>query len=275
MHFGAAVGTIDVTVNIQAIIVETAAGRAMMSGFHGLFSVGGIVGSGLVSALLWAGVTPVLAVLCIVACIVVAVIVYGRALLPYGSDRDAPLFVIPRGVVIVLGVLSLLTFMAEGAVLDWGAVYLTTVREIDPTFAGWGFTVFSVAMTICRLTGDRIVQGLGGVNVLRWGGLLAAAGTTLVVVAPVFPVALVGFALVGVGASNIVPVLFSAAGRQTVMPPNFAIAAMTVLGYTGVLLGPALLGFIAQATSHAVALLGVALTLLMVAASARIATRTA
>jgi predicted MFS family arabinose efflux permease len=271
--FGAGVGTVDVTVNIQAVIVEKAARRAMMSGFHGLFSVGGIVGSGLISAFLWAGASPLVAVICVVALILVSLVAFGRSLLPYGSERDAPLFVAPRGFVLFIGVLSLICFLAEGAILDWGAVFLTSVRDVPASLAGWGFTIFSIAMTVCRLAGDRIVQTLGGFRVILFGGLCAAAGLAVVVLAPSWLVALVGFGLVGVGASNIVPVLFSTAGRQTVMPPNLAIAAITFLGYTGVLLGPALIGFVADALSLSVALLGVAALLLCVAASARAATR--
>jgi predicted MFS family arabinose efflux permease len=220
-----------------------------------------------------AGASPFIATLCIVALILVALVAFGRHLLPYGSERDAPLFVWPRGPVVVIGLLSLICFLAEGAILDWGAVFLTTVRNVAPSYAGWGYTVFSIAMTICRLAGDRIVQALGGYAILVAGGLCAAVGLALAVLAPWWSVALVGFALVGLGASNIVPVLFSAAGRQTAMPPNLAIAAITFLGYTGSLMGPASIGFLADATSLSAALLGVAALFLVVTASARIATR--
>ncbi|MBX3013939.1 MAG: MFS transporter [Caldilineaceae bacterium] len=271
--FGAGVGTVDVTVNIQAVIVEKAARRAMMSGFHGLFSVGGIIGAGGVSGLLWAGASPLMAVIGVASLILVLLFAFGRHLLPYGSERDAPLFVWPRGVVLFIGFLSLLCFLAEGAILDWSAVFLTTVRDVPPSYAGWGYTIFSIAMAICRLTGDRVVQALGGFRILLFGGLCAAAGLAVAVLAPSWLVALAGFGMVGLGVSNIVPVLFSAAGRQTAMPPNLAIAAITFLGYTGVLLGPALIGLVAAAANLSIALLGVAALLVFVAASARIATR--
>jgi predicted MFS family arabinose efflux permease len=273
LAFGAGVGTVDVTVNIQAVIVEKAARRAMMSGFHGLFSVGGFVGAGGVSGLLWAGASPFTATMCVVVLILVSLFAFGRSLLPYGSERDTPLFVLPRGFVLFIGFLSLICFLAEGAILDWGAVFLTSVRDVPPSYAGWGYTIFSIAMTVCRLTGDRVVQALGGFQILLFGGLCAAVGLAVAVLAPSWLVALLGFGMVGFGASNIVPVLFSAAGRQTAMPPNLAIAAITFLGYTGSLLGPALIGFVAHATSLSVALLGVAALLLGVAASARRVTR--
>ncbi len=142
--FGAGVGTVDVTVNIQAVIVEKAARRALRSGVHGRFSPGGLVGAGGMSALLWAGASPLFATLCVVALIVVSLVAFGRWLLPYGSERDTPLFVWPRGFVLFIGLLSLICFLAEGAILDWGAVFLTSVRGVDPPYAGWGYTIFQL-----------------------------------------------------------------------------------------------------------------------------------
>lgn len=271
--FGAAVGTVDVTINIQAVIVEKAAGKPMMSGFHGLFSVGGIIGAGGVSALLWAGASPLIAMLCVVAVILVALFAFGQHLLPYGSERETSRFVWPHGVVLLIGLLCLICFLAEGAILDWGAVFLTSVRDVPAAYAGWGYAVFAIAMTICRLTGDRIVQTLGGQKIVFFGGLCAALGFAIAVLAPSFIGALLGFALVGLGASNIVPVLFSNAGRQSTMPPNLAIASVTFFGYAGILIGPAVIGLVADATSLTAALLGVAALLLVVAASAGVATR--
>jgi MFS family permease len=267
--FGAGIGTVDVAVNIQAIIVEKATGRPLMSGFHGMFSVGGIVGAGGVSLLLSGGVEPFAAMLVVAGLIIVALLALGRWLLPYGSERDTPLFVRPRGIVLFVGLLCLICFLAEGSILDWGAVFLHSVRQVPVAEAGWGFTIFSIAMTICRLTGDRIVLALGGTRILVLGGLLAAGGLALAVLAPWLPVALLGFAIVGVGAANIVPVLFSSAGKQTLMPTNLAVAAITIFGYAGHLMGPALIGFVAEITSLSLALLGIAVLFLLVTASAR------
>ena len=111
---------------------------------------------------------------------------------------------------------------------------------------GVGYMIFSVAMTAGRLAGDRVVRRLGEARILCWGGLLTAAGFAVVLTVPVAGIALAGFALVGLGASNIVPVLFSAAGRQTTMPAPLAIAAVTTTGYAGILAGPAGIGLVAQ-----------------------------
>ena len=271
--FGAAIGTVDVTINIQAVIVERASGRAMMSGFHGLFSVGGIAGAGGVSAMLWLGASPLLAAGVIAVAVAALVFLACAHLLPYGDDSEAPWFAVPHGIVIFIGALCFVSFLAEGAMLDWSAVFLTTQRAFHAATAGLGYAVFAAAMTLGRLTGDRVVQALGARAVLTLGGLCASLGLALAVLAPWQGAGLGGFALVGIGASNIVPVLYSALGRQSKVPLGAAVAAVTVLGYLGILCGPALIGFAAQATNLSAALLGVAALLLAVAASAPLVTR--
>jgi MFS family permease len=268
--FGAAIGSLDVSMNIQAIIVERASGRAMMSGFHGLYSMGGIVGAGGVSAVLGAGASPFVATLCVVAILLAMLALATPNFLPYGSRSDGPAFAVPRGIVLVMGILCFIAFLAEGVVLDWSAVFLTSVRNLDASYAGLGFAAFSAAMTICRLTGDRIVQRFGGVGVIVAGGLCAALGFAIATLVPSWQAAMLGFALVGVGCANIVPVLFSAVGRQTLMPEKVALPAITSMGYAGVLAGPAAVGFVADAASLGVAFLIVAASLLGVAATGRV-----
>jgi MFS family permease len=271
--FGAAIGTVDVVVNIQAVIVEKASGRAMMSGFHGLWSVGGFVGAGVVSGFLGAGASPLVAVLCVIVVIVGLLLAFGKHLLPYGSEeKDAPLFVLPKGIVLFIGFLCFIVFLAEGSMLDWSAVFLTSLRGFDFSQAGLGYALFSVAMTIGRLSGDRVVRAFGGKKILLLGGICAASGVTVAIFIPNWIASLVGFGLVGLGASNIVPVLYSVLGRQKVMPANLAVSAVTTLGYSGILVGPALIGFVARSTSLSFAFFGIATMLLIVAASSRVAT---
>lgn len=258
--FGASVGAVDVAINIQAVMVEKDSGRNMMSGFHGLFSVGGIVGAGGMSLLLGAGVSPLTATLMFSALLLGLLAQSFRGLLPYGNQEtgDAPLFTIPRGIVAFIGLLCFLVFLGEGAVLDWSALFLIGAHLVDPTQAGFGYTMFAIAMTVGRLTGDWIVKTLGGMKVVVGGGTLAALGFLLTVLAPNQPLAFAGFLLVGLGASNIVPVLFTAAGKQTQMPPSHAIAAITTMGYAGILMGPAAIGFVAHHYSLGVAFVLVA-----------------
>lgn len=269
--FGASLGLIDVALNIQAVIVEKAAGRPMMSGFHGLFSLGCIVGAGGVSGLLWLGASPAAATVGIAVLLLFCLGWARGGLLPGSDDRGEkpPLFMLPRGRVLVIGILCFIMFLAEGAMLDWSALFLTTVRRIDPAYAGLGYAFFAVAMTTGRLTGDRIVGALGPGLVITAGGTCAAVGLLTAVLIPSDAAALLGFLLVGLGASNVVPILFTAAGRQPEMVPSFALAGVTTLGYAGMLAGPALIGLVTEVTSLSLALGAVGVLVLLVAAGGR------
>lgn len=153
------------------------------------------------------------------------------------------------GVLLLLGVVCFAVFLTEGTVLDWSAVYLTDVRNIPETLGGLGYTCFAVAMTAARLTGDRLIAWLGRLPVVFGGALIAAAGLALVTWVPSWQLSLTGYVLVGAGCANIVPVMFSAVGRQTVMPQAAAVPAMTTMGYLGVLSGPAIIGYVAHYSS--------------------------
>jgi predicted MFS family arabinose efflux permease len=267
--FGAAMGSIDCAMNIQALMVERAGSKPSMSGFHGLFSLGGIAGAVGMTALLSLGLAPLPAVLWIVAVTLVALCVAARHLLPYGNERDGPLFAVPHGIVLFLGILCFIVFLAEGAMLDWSGVFLVSWRQMDAAYAGLGYAAFAFTMTLGRLFGDAIVTRLGGVRVTVLGGLGAALGLAIAVFVPAWPAALFGFALLGAGCSNLVPVFYSAIGRQTLMPQSTAVPAMTSLGYAGILVGPAAIGAMAHVSSLPVALGLLILLLLYVAASAR------
>ena len=270
--FGAALGTLDVAMNVQAVIVERESGGALMSGFHGLFSVGGFIGAGLMALMLWAGMTPVGASVAVSLLVALSLLAGAPHLLrePDAGEGHGSMFVVPHGAVIFIGVLCFLCFLAEGAILDWSALLLTSEQGMDATRAGLGYAAFAAAMTVGRLTGDRVVSRLGGKRVLLLGGLCSAAGFFVAVLAPSAPLALVGFLLVGLGASNVVPILFTAAGNQSAMPAGLAIGAITTLGYAGILAGPAVIGFVAHAVSLNLAFAGLGGAMLVIAASAKL-----
>jgi len=272
--FGAGLGTLDVAMNFQAVEVEKQADRPMMSGFHAFYSLGGIIGAGAVSLLLWVGLTPVAAIgVIIVMLLLLMVFSLPHLLNERIHQSDTPLFVIPRGWVAFLGLLCFILFLAEGAVLDWGALLLIQTRDLPVAQAGLGYAIFSVAMTIGRLTGDRVVKRFSRYSVMVSGCCLAALGIALAVWLPQPQIALLAFLLVGFGLANTVPMLFTAVGAQKTMPANLAISAMTTIGYTGILTGPALIGYISQWLSLSIAFSLIALLLLVVAASARLVTR--
>ena len=269
-QFGAGLGTVDSTVNLQAVIVERASGKTMMSGFHGLFSLGGIVGAAGVSGLLGLGLSPLQATLVVIVIVAVALLKAGPHLLPYGSESSGPAIAVPHGVVLFIGCLCFIVFLAEGAVLDWSAVFLSAERGLDEAYAGLGYAAFALTMTAGRLTGDAIVRRLGATRVIVIGGSLATAGMLLATLFPAWETALLGYALVGAGCSNIVPVLYTAVGKQKVMPEHIAVPAITTLGYAGILAGPAMIGFIAHGSSLSIAFVLVAMLLAGVAISGKI-----
>jgi predicted MFS family arabinose efflux permease len=257
--FGAALGAMDVAMNAQAIAVQHAMARPIMSSFHALFSVGGIAGAAVVSGFLRAGVGLATCTTIIAAALAVMAIVEQRHLVvDRGSAEGTTFTIVPKAAVLLLGALCFLSFLGEGAVLDWSAVFLREQRHVDVSLAGMGYAAFSVAMTICRFSGDAVTHRFGSRHVLRVGGALAAGGFLAVALLPWTFAALAGFIIIGIGAANIVPVLFSGAGHVPGVPPGIALATVTTIAYTGLLLGPALIGFVADATSLPVAFVLVA-----------------
>lgn len=263
--FGASMGALDCTVNVQAIIVERASGKTMMSGFHGLFSLGGITGAAGVAGLLSLGASPFLSMLIVVAFVALCLFKAAPHLLAYGSENDGPPFAIPRGVVLFIGLLCFTVFLTEGAMLDWSAVFLSSLRGVETSYAGLGYAVFALTMTFGRFFGDAIVRRVGANRVIVIGGLCASVGLALATLVPSWEAALLGYALVGAGCSNIVPICYSAVGRQKSMPENVAVPAITTLGYAGILIGPAGIGFVAHASNLELAFMIVAVMLLGVA----------
>ena len=268
--FGGAIGAADCVMNVQAVIVERDSAKSMMSGFHGFFSVGGILGAAGASGLMTLGVSPLASTLSAVAIMLVMIAMAFRGLLPYGSRKEGPAFAIPHGVVLFLGTLALIVFLAEGAMLDWSAVFLTQERGMQSAQAGFGYAAFALLMTVGRLTGDKIVSHLGPRTIVTLGGAIATLGIVVATFVPHWQVAVLGYALVGLGCSNIVPVLFTATGRQKTMPEAVAVPAISTLGYAGVLAGPAAIGFIAHHSSLPIAFLVVALMMAAVSGSGRL-----
>jgi MFS family permease len=267
--FGAALGSADCVMNVQAVIVERAGEKPLMSSFHAFYSLGGIGGAASIGILLTLGATPLESTLAVVALMVLTLWVAYSGLLPYGNPAEGPLFAIPHGVVLFLGMLCFVVFLVEGSMLDWSAVLMTEQRSTNPAQSGFAFASFSMAMTFGRLVGDRVVAMLGRRRVVATGGLLAAGGIAIATLVSIREVALLGYGLVGLGCSNIVPVLFTAVGRQKTMPQAVAVPAITTLGYAGILAGPAGIGFIAQHSSLSVAFLLVAGLMVAVAVSSR------
>jgi predicted MFS family arabinose efflux permease len=267
--FGAGLGSIDVAMNVQGLMVERDHGRPLMSGFHGLFSLGGIASALLMSVLLWGGASPLFAVSVVVVIVGGLLLWHARHLLPYGADDPAAPFAWPSGTVLAVGVLCFIALLVEGAVLDWSAVFLNRAHQIDLTVAGSAYAVFSLAMAAGRFSGDALRKRFGAVLLLVGGGLMVMVGFAMAVLFQPWPLFLLGFALIGLGLANAFPVYCSVVGAQTAMPAGLAIAIITGIGYCGILLGPALIGFVAHLIGLRNALLGVGVLMLAQVMSAR------
>ncbi|MBE4972960.1 MULTISPECIES: MFS transporter [Serratia] len=276
--FGAVNGIMDVAMNSQAIIVERESGQAKMSGFHGFYSLGGIAGAGGVSLLLLAGLAPAQAIGLIALLIAILLLIVAGDLLAHGGvgerRQGGARWALAHGKILFIALLCFFVFLTEGAMLDWSALFLHAERGVAKSQAGIGFTLYAVAVACGRLYGDRLIGAIGRFRTLLLGSLCAAAGVLLTVTVPLASAAFGGLMLAGLGIANIVPILFNAVGNQKQVPPGQAFPAVTLVGYLGLLTGPALIGFIANYTSLALAFGCTLLCLLLVSISAKAVTNT-
>jgi len=263
--FGIGVGITDCAMNVQAILVEKSSTKPLMSGFHGMFSVGGIAGAGAMTGLMSIGLSVSAATLIITVLVLLLLLSSYNALLPYANPTEGPVFAIPKGTVLIISLICFIIFMAEGTVLDWGALYLVESRNIPETLGGLGFAVFAIAMTFGRLTGDYIVARYGALKVVMLGTAIAALGFLILINSYALPLVLIGYLLIGLGCANIVPVMFTQIGKQESMPQMVAVPAVTSVGYLGILVGPAIIGYIAWHSSIAHGFIFVTLLVVMAA----------
>jgi MFS family permease len=249
--FGACNGGLDVAMNAQAALVEQRYARPIMSSFHGLWSIGGLVGASIGGLIATQGVS-VRAHLFGVAIIAVTVAVLAtRWLVVDDSVRQAagPSFALPPRALVLLGLIAFGVLFCEGAIADWSAVYLREGLRSTPAVAATGFAVFSLLMAAGRLTGDALALRFGPAWVVRGGGALVALGIGVALVSDVPMIAIAGFGMIGAGLACSFPLVLSAAARTPGVAANTAIAAMATMGYTGFLIGPPLIGTLAEAVS--------------------------
>ena len=251
--FGASLGAIDVAANIHGTEVQKKAGVPLMSGFHGFYSIGGLAGASVTTLLIASGLGPLTAIAIASVIIIVCLAKAWNGFLnsPYGEKY--PLFVLPKGKVVLIGMLAMIIFLAEGAMLDWGALLLIQTKNLDANIAGSGYVIFAIAMTISRFAGDQMVEKFGERVILYSGFILTGIGILLTASLPSITGVFIAMAVIGFAAGNIVPILFTLAGKQKSMPAPLAISAASILAYFGILMGPALIGFVAYFTGLAIA----------------------
>jgi MFS family permease len=267
--FGASNGVLDVAMNANASEVEAARGIPTMSSFHGFYSLGGLIGAALGGLLIGAGLGDGRGALMVSVAIFAAVLACGGRLLAVPPAPHATHFALPRGPALFLGLLALLCFAIEGALVDWSALLLKERTQVDAATAALGYSAFSVTMAACRFAGDRLVLRFGPLRVMTVGGLGMFAGLMLAVTSTHFMLSALGFALIGLAAANVVPLIFAAAARMPGMSAGGGLATVATLGYAGLLMAPPLLGAIAAHTNIAVALGILSLSGIVIAANAR------
>ncbi|MFF4985992.1 MFS transporter [Streptosporangium saharense] len=246
--YGVVNASLDVSMNAHGVEVERACGRPLMSGFHGMYSVGGLLGAGVGGLFAWfgAGAGPTLATTGVT--LALTCLLAGRHLLPPAPTvRENPP---PRtrrtGWIILIGVVAFAGLVGEGAAVDWTAVYLFEDLHASQGVAALGFAAFSTAMTVGRLAGDRLALRFGPVRLVRVSGLLAAVSLGAALLVGQVPAAVVGFTLFGLGLATIVPQVFSAAGNHDPEHAGASIAQVATIGYAGLVAGPALIGGAAE-----------------------------
>jgi len=257
--FGAAGGLMDVAMNAYAADVEVHMEWRVMASFHGMWSVGGLAGAAAASYML-AIVSDLTQALILTGCLSILFLACQHNLIPlqHRPGEKAGRWLGIGRLTLILALLAALCFSAEGAVRDWSSLFLTKDVQTSIDRAGWGFAAFSATMALCRLFGDWMRLRFGERRVILISGIVAVIGFAMAVTSMNYLVVVVGFALVGIGLSNIVPILISAAGRTST--PGSSIAFVVSFGYAGYLASPPILGFIASQASLATMFLVIAAT---------------
>lgn len=260
----------NISMNTQAVGIESLYGRSIMASFHGLWSLAGFTGAALGNFFVSGHISPLIhfAVIAFLASLLITG--FYKYTLPE-NDKDVKekqkLFIKPDKVVLLLGFIGFCSMVCEGAMADWSGIYFQNVIKSPIQYITLGYVAFMATMASGRFIGDWLITKFGVTRILQFSGILIASGLAVMILAPALQPALLGCALVGIGVSCVVPMAYALAGKSKNMSPQFALAAVSTISFLGFLIGPPLIGFIAQASSlrwsfTVVAVLGFCTTLL-------------
>lgn len=258
--FGASLVSIDVASNINAVVVESIFKKPLMSGFHGGYSLGTLVGAMIVSMLLTLGLSVSMAALFMFISMSVLSLVSLQSLVSeiktfnvensvqtQDDGKHRKLRIPP--VIVVLGILCFIMYASEGALLSWTTVFATQNRGIDPKTAGYFYTFFAITMTVARFTGNSIVAKFGRRLTVVTGAVMVSLGFMITAIVPYSVGMMIGFSIIGLGAGNIVPQLVSFTGTVKGIRVQTAISLINAVGYSGILLGPVIIGHVSNMSS--------------------------
>ncbi|WP_297337794.1 MFS transporter [Algoriphagus sp.] len=246
--FGLLGNIMNIALNTQALDLEDQMGKSILASFHGLWSMAGFAGAGLGAGMIYLGFTPFLHYLIVMGISLVIVLLSHRFIVQEKSSGDAGGLVLkrPDDLLLRIGLIAFLGMMAEGCMFDWSGVYFKKVVMTDPSLVAVGYVAFMGAMASGRFVSDRFIYRFGKVAILRASGILLFSGLSISVIFPTFFTATLGFLMVGFGVASVIPVAYSIAGRSKLYSPGVALALVSTISFFGFLLGPPLIGFIAD-----------------------------
>ena len=247
--FGLGSNLVNIAMNTQAVDVESMYGRSVMASFHGLWSIAGFTGAAIGTLLVSAGTAPWLHFLIIFATAGLLVLFFYKFTLPTDTApaEKQPFFVKPDKFILNLGLIAFCSMLCEGAMADWSGVYFQNIVKSPKEFITFGYVAFTAAMATGRFLGDAMVTKLGIKKVLQLSATFISTGLFVSILFPYMVTAVLGFLLVGLGVSSVVPLIYSLAGKSATMKPGLALAAVSSISFLGFLIGPPLIGFIAEA----------------------------
>jgi len=245
--FGLWANLVNIAMNTQAVGVESLYGRSIMASFHGLWSLAGFCGAAVGNFFVGAGFPPFIHFMIIaVAAIIMVIISYRNTLPDDGYKTSQPIFVKPDKAVLLLGFIAFCSMICEGTMADWSGVYLQKIIQSPAAYKTLGYVAFAGTMATGRFLGDRLITKFGVKRILQFSGILIASGLSVVILFPYLSSAIAGCLLVGFGASCVVPIVYAMAGRSKTMSPGLALAAVSTISFVGFLIGPPMIGFVAQ-----------------------------
>jgi len=249
--FGIMGNLINIAMNTQAVGVETLYGRSVMASFHGLWSLAGFTGAVVGTFFVSRGLPPIIHFSIVSGLCVLLVILSYKFTLPHdiGHRQRQKAFVKPDKKILLLGMIAFCCLVNEGAMSDWSGVYFKNIVKAPASLITLGYVAFTSTMAFGRFVGDSLVTKFGIKRMLQISGSVITSGLLLAVIFPYLPTATAGFFLVGFGVSSVVPIVYGLAGKSTTMSAGAALAAVSTIGFLGFLIGPPLIGFIAQAIS--------------------------
>jgi len=246
--FGMWANLVNIAMNTQAVGVESMYGRSIMASFHGLWSLAGFCGAAIGNFFVADDISPLFHFIIIALAAIIMVLISYKNTLPDNGYKQSsvPLFVKPDKAVLLLGFIAFCSMICEGAMADWSGVYFQNIVHSSAAYKTLGYVAFAGTMAAGRFAGDRLITKFGVKRILQLSGILIAFGLLLVILFPYLTSAIVGCLLVGFGASCVVPMVYAIAGKSKTMSPGLALAAVSTISFTGFLIGPPLIGFVAE-----------------------------